>query len=166
MATSSVEEIAGIPVFIIVPQLSVLILAVPVFCPRHSRALSATLEVLGAYEWSKWGGTGVAECCWSCVKHTRAIPELEWIERWDIWIKQGRKTEIEREVETTFCHKNQSQYLPKASMPLHSFKMVLRSNPVHQWASGGSGGYIEERNWSQGFYNASGAGAGPEVRAP
>ena len=40
---------------------------------------------------------------------------------------------------TTFCHKNQSQYLPKASMPLHSFKMVLRSNPAHQWASGGSG---------------------------
>ena len=33
MATSSVEGIPGIPVFIVVQQLSVLTLAVPVFCP-------------------------------------------------------------------------------------------------------------------------------------
>ena len=62
MATSSVEGIPGIPVFIVVQQLSVLTLAVPVFCPRHSRTRKAPLKVYGAYEGSDFAGTGLAEC--------------------------------------------------------------------------------------------------------
>ena len=98
VATSSVEEIAGIPVFIIVPQLSVLILGVPVFCPRQSRVLSwtgnETLKVYGAYEWSAWPGTGVAEGGWSRVKQTRTIPTNE-----SRWINRNRRRDTRRKLE-------------------------------------------------------------------